>query len=433
MHIPHVVDAMISSSSIAAKAAARYGLTYTDESIWSPYSHQKPPEGDWRMWLLLGGRGSGKTEAGARYVLEHLRKYGRKARVGIGAPTIQSAREVCAEGDSGLITIAGDEFMWNRSLLEARHKDGGYVKFMGAEEPARWNGPQFSLVWADELALWKRESFEMATFGVRLGDKPRIVATTTPKAAKWIRALREEQGTVTTHGTMYDNPALADSAVQALERRYGGTRLGRQELLGEYIEEIEGALWRADWIDDSRRSKLPHIDEDGVFRLDMPRVVVAVDPAVTSKVESDETAIAVAGIGSDGDFYVMAVDGYKLPPQQWATKVLDAYDYWQADKIVCEVNNGGDMVIETIQRVSEAQGRNVNVESIRASRGKALRAEPIAALYEQGRVHHVGIFTEAEEQMCAFPVAVENDDMVDAIVYALSDLSNEGQPSVRFL
>ena len=156
----------------------------------------------------------------------------------------------------------------------------------------------------------------------------------------------------------------------------------------------------------------------------MPRVVVAVDPAVTSKHESDETAIAVAGSSFDGDFYVMAVDGYKLPPKQWATKVLEAYDYWQADKIVCEVNNGGDMVIETIQRVSEAQGRNVNVESIRASRGKALRAEPIAALYEQGRVHHVGIFTEAEEQMCAFPVAVENDDMVDALVYALSDLSN---------
>ena len=197
--------------------------------VWTPYAHQIPPEGDWRLWIMLGGRGSGKTEAGSRYVLDHLRKYGRKARVGVGAPTIQSAREVCAEGDSGLITIARDEFDWNRSLMEARHKDGGYVKFQGAEEPARWNGPQWSLLWTDELALWKRDSYDQATFGVRLGDSPRIIATTTPKAAKWIRALEQELGTVTTHGTMYDNPALAASAVQALERRYGETRLGRQE------------------------------------------------------------------------------------------------------------------------------------------------------------------------------------------------------------
>ena len=401
--------------------------------VWTPYAHQIPPEGDWRLWIMLGGRGSGKTEAGSRYVLDHLRKYGRKARVGVGAPTIQSAREVCAEGDSGLITIARDEFDWNRSLMEARHKDGGYVKFQGAEEPARWNGPQWSLLWTDELALWKRDSYDQATFGVRLGDSPRIIATTTPKAAKWIRALEQELGTVTTHGTMYDNPALAASAVQALERRYGGTRLGRQELLGEYIEEIEGALWRIDWIDNNRRSELPHVMDGDTTRLDMPRIVVAIDPAVTANADSDETGIAVAGLGPDGDYYVMSADGYRLPPHQWAMKALDIYDTWQADKIVCEVNNGGDMVVETINRVCEGLGRSANVESIRASRGKTLRAEPIAALYEQGRVHHVGIFADAEDQMCSFPVAAEHDDMVDALVYALSDLSNEGQPNVRFL
>jgi predicted phage terminase large subunit-like protein len=408
---------------------------------WQPYPHQVPPDGDWRLWIMLGGRGSGKTEGGSRYVLDHLRTYGREARVGIGAPTIQSAREVCAEGESGLITIARKEFDWNRSLMEARHRDGGYVKFQGAEEPARWNGPQWTLLWADELALWKRESYDQATFGVRLGSHPRIIATTTPKASRWVRALESEVGTVTTHGTMYDNPALAQSAVEALERRYGGTRLGRQELMGEYIEEIEGALWRVDWIDNHRRSEPPTTlqveeTEDGeaeVKMLDMPRIVIAIDPAVTANPESDETAIAVAGVGSDGDYYMLSIDGYRLPPQQWAMKALEAYDRWQADKIVAETNNGGDMVIETINRVCEGLGRTVNVEAIRASRGKTLRAEPIAALYEQGRVHHVGVFAEAEDQMCAFPIANEHDDLVDAAVYALSDLSNQGTPNIRFL
>jgi predicted phage terminase large subunit-like protein len=422
--------------------------SYMNETIdgysfdWTPYPHQIPPDGDWRLWMMLGGRGSGKTEAGARYVLDHLRRYGRKARVGVGAPTIQSAREVCAEGESGLITIARNEFEWNRSLMEARHKDGGYVKFQGAEEPARWNGPQWTLLWADELALWKRESYDQATFGVRLGATPRIIATTTPKAARWVKALEEDPRTVITHGTIYDNPALAQSAVDALVRRYGGTRLGRQELLGEYIEEIDGALWRMEWIDGQRRSEVPTTamiieDEDGEHEtnvVDLPRIVIAIDPAVTANVNSDETAIAVAGLGHDGDYYVMSIMGYRLPPQQWAMKAIEMYDTWQADKIVAEVNNGGDMVIDTIKRTCEGLGRSaINVEAIRASRGKTLRAEPIAALYEQGRVHHVGIFIEAEDQMCSFPIANEHDDLVDAVVYALSDLSHQGAPNIRFL
>ena len=418
-----------------------YGMLPKALNVWSPYPHQVPPDGDWRLWIMLGGRGSGKTEGGARYVLDHLRKFGKHARVGIGAPTIQSAREVCAEGDSGLITIARNEFQYNRSLMEARHKDGGYVKFQGAEEPARWNGPQWTLLWADELALWRRDSYDQATFGVRLGETPRIIATTTPKAAKWVRLLEEEQGTVTTHGTIYDNPALAPSAVQALERRYGGTRLGRQELLGEYVEEIEGALWRIDWIDNNRRMEPPtNIQviqtEDGEQEqkvIDLPRVVVAIDPAVTASSTSDETGIAVGGLGPEGNYYMLGAEGYRLPPQQWAMKAIEIYDRWQADKIVAEVNNGGDMVVETINRVCEGLGRSVNVEAIRASRGKTIRAEPIAALYEQGRVHHVGVFAEAEEQMCSFPVANEHDDLVDAVVYVLSDLSNLGSPNVRFL
>jgi predicted phage terminase large subunit-like protein len=408
---------------------------------WTPYPHQVSPEGNWRVWILRGGRGSGKTEGGARYVLDHLRRFGARARVGVGAPTIQAAREVCAEGDSGLITIAPGEFTWNRSLMEARHKDGGYVKFQGAEEPARWNGPQWTLLWADELALWRRESYDQATFGVRLGSTPRIIATTTPKSARWVRALEEEPETVITHGTMYDNPALAKSAVEALERRYGGTRLGRQELMGDYVDDVEGALWKIAWIDDHRAAEPPMRYEevntaDGIEEhrmVDLARVVIAIDPAVTANAESDETAISVAGLGHDGEFYVLAIDGMRLPPQQWAQKALDLYDLWGADKIVAEVNNGGDMVIETVNRAADAQGRSVNIEAIRASRGKTLRAEPIAALYEQGRVHHVGVFEEAEDQMCSFPVTNEHDDLVDAAVYTLSELSNQRLPNIRFL
>ena len=408
---------------------------------WTPYAHQQPPAGDWRVWILRGGRGSGKTEGGARYVLDHLRRFGARARVGVGAPTIQAAREVCAEGDSGLIAIAPSEFTWNRSMLEARHKDGGYVKFMGAEEPARWNGPQWTLLWADELALWRRDSYDQATFGVRLGDTPRIIATTTPKSARWVRGLEEEPGTVTTHGTMYDNPALARSAVEALERRYGGTRLGRQELMGDYVDDVEGALWKIAWIDDHRAAEPPMRYEEvetpeGVEErrmLNLVRVVIAIDPAVTAKAESDETAISVAGLGPDGEYYVLGIEGWRVPPQQWAQKALDLYDYWGADKVVAEVNNGGDMVIEPVRRAADAQGRSVNVEAIRASRGKTLRAEPVAALYEQGRVHHVGIFDEAEDQMCSFPIANEHDDLVDAIVYALSDLARMGSVNIRFL
>jgi len=424
------------------KAATSAGLQVGQKSVWTPYEYQVSPEGEWDTWLLLGGRGAGKTEAGARYVLDHLEKFGRSARVGIGAPTFADVRDVCAEGPSGLLTIGGDDFTWNRSTATARHKDGGYVRFMSAEEPGRWNGPQWTLLWCDELALWKEETWHQAQFGVRLGPTPRVIVTTTPKARKFVKELASQPGTIVTHGTTYQNTALASRVMDRLQERYAGTRLGRQELMGEFVGDVEGALWQSEWIDASRVAEVPTtldvvINEDGEEeekRLpNLPRVVIAVDPAVTAKMESDETGIAIAALGGDGDYYVLGVHGFRLPPQQWAMKALEFYDHWQADKIVAEVNNGGDMVVETINRACEGLGRTVNVESIRASRGKTVRAEPVAALYEQGRVHHVGIFNEAEEQMCSFPISNEHDDLVDALVYSLSDLSNQGSPNIRFL
>ena len=416
---------MVTATEIAQLAALSVKLRATSKaaSDWRPYPHQVAPDWDWDTWLIQGGRGSGKTEGGTRYVLAFLEsETGRNSRVGVGAPTIAAARDVCAEGETGLITLDPGAFRYNRSLGEAYHRNGGYVKFLGSEEPARWNGPQWHLLWADELALWNEESWHQAQFGVRLGSWPRVIATTTPKARKFVRLLKANTRTAVTHGTMYDNTALADRVKQRLEERYGGTRLGRQEIYGEDIEDIEGALWQAEWIDSNRVTK-EHADSVG-----MVRVVVPVDPAVTHKLTSDDTGIAVVGLGKDGHYYIFSVAGYKLSPDGWARQAVNAYDQWEADRIIGEVNNGGEMVESTIRSVSDT----VPFKSIHASRGKVLRAEPVAALYEQGKVHHVGIFEAAEEQMCAFPVSNEHDDLVDAITYGVTELMG-GEANVRFL
>ena len=381
---------------------------------WSPYPHQQPPEGDWDIWIIKGGRGSGKTEAGARDVLDHLREFGSMARVGIGAPTIADVRDVCAEGETGLITLAPSEFpIYNRSLLEATHINGGKVKFMGSEKPNRWNGPQWTMLWWDELALCVEESWDQSQFGLRLGPHPRCVVTTTPKNRRFVKALYTTPGVVVTHGTTYDNPALAARVIRKLEARYGGTTLGRQELMGEDIDQVEGALWQRVWIDKNRTP-------EGLELPDLIRVVVAIDPAATHGKDADETGIAVAGKGMDGRFYVLHGFGYKLSPNGWANKAIDLYDQYEADKVIAEINNGGEMVSSTIRQVN----KDIPLKTIHASRGKTVRAEPVAALYEQGKVSHVGVFPELEDQMCSFPVANEYDDMVDAVVYALTELSD---------
>lgn len=431
-------------SGIFTQALNRAGFHVEQVPEWEPYPYQIPPPGAgvaWNTWLLLGGRGAGKTEAGSRYCLAHLREFGPEARIGVGAPTYADVRDVCAEGPSGLLTMAPHEFDWNRSTATARHKNGGVVKFMSAEEPSRFRGPQFSLLWADELALWKDESWVIAQFCVRLGPIPHIIATTTPKARKLVKELAEAPTTIMTHGASHENTALAPTFYARLQERWGGTRLGRQELLGEFVDELEGSLFKSHWIDDARVQTIPMLTQyeevNGEIEVqesvDLSRIVVAIDPAITNKATSDETGIAVAGINSENEFFVLHLEGYKLAPHQWATKALELYDYYQADRIIAETNNGGDMVIATVNRVAESQKRSVNIHSIRASKGKTLRAEPIAALYEQGRVHHVGQFKDAEDQMVSFPIANEHDDLVDAVVYALTDLAGVGSPNIRFL
>jgi phage terminase large subunit-like protein len=387
---------------------------------WEPLPHQVAPEGDWDVWLLLGGRGSGKTMAGTHYVLNHLRSMGRRARVGIGAPTIADARDVCAEGVTGLINLAPDEFSYNRSIGEAHHVDGGYVKFMGSEEPARWNGPQWSLIWADELALWNEASWHQAQFGLRLGEHPRAICTTTPKNRDFVRKLSELETTATIKATTFDNPNLSESVQERLRQQYGGTRIGRQEIMAEWLDDVQGALWTWSMIHNIQDSEIPQLD----------RIVVAIDPAVTKTEDSDETGIVVVGRGSDDMFYVLADYSGKYSPDEWAKKAIEAYEVHSADRIIGEVNNGGDMIGFTLKTIQ----KNIPYTAVHASRGKKMRAEPISALYEQTKVFHVTNLMELEEQMVSWtPESPSSPDRLDALVWGLTELSQKGKPNMRWL
>ena len=410
---------MINSGQVMQVLSAR---DYWEDTVnkWEPLPHQVPPAGEWYVWLLLGGRGSGKTMAGTHYVLDHLREHGKRARVGIGAPTIADARNVCAEGVTGLISIAPTEFRYNRSLGEAHHKDGGYVAFMGSEEPNRWNGPQWSLLWADELALWNEGSWHQAQFGLRLGEHPRAIVTTTPKNRDFVRTLSELETTATVRATTFDNPTLSEDVQNRLREQYGGTRIGRQEIMAEWLDDLPGALWQWGMMRSKPANEIPS----------MERVVVAIDPAVTNTSDSDETGIIVVGRASSDEFYVLADYSGKYSPDTWAAKAIDAYEIHAADRIIGEVNNGGDMVEYTLRTIRNS----VPYTAVHATRGKRIRAEPIAALYEQQKVIHVGNLSELEQQMVSWtPDSPKSPDRLDALVWGLTELSQRGKPNIRWI
>jgi predicted phage terminase large subunit-like protein len=387
--------------------------------VWQPEAYQVPPDGgEWLYWALVAGRGTGKTKAGAHYVDRYLREHPR-SRAGIIAPTLGDARATCVEGETGLLE-ANPSIHFNRSWGELMWPNGSRAQLFGAYGPddvERLRGPQFHLVWCDEFAAWRQiaEAWDMMRLGLRLGERPHVIITTTPKPRKKLQDLLADPATVvarTADGrvpTTDDNPHLHPSVRAELYRQYGGTRLGRQELLAELLEDVEGAFWHLAWIDAARVKEPPQLHH----------VVVAIDPAATHGEDADETGIVVAGRGDDGHFYVIHGAGYRLSPHGWAKRALDLYDQFKADRIIAERNNGGEMVEETLRNVRGL----APVKTIVASRGKTVRAEPIAALYEQNRVHHVGAFPSLEDQMCQFPVSAELDDQVDALVYALTELS----------
>jgi phage terminase large subunit-like protein len=389
--------------------------------------NQLPPGGNWRVWLLLAGRGFGKTRTGAELI--RGRAVARAARrLALVAPTASDARDVMVEGESGILAISPP---WERPRYEPSKRrltwpNGAIATLFSADEPERLRGPQHDAAWCDELASWRYpEAWHMLMFGLRLGADPRVVVTTTPRPTKLLRELIADPSVAVTHGTTYENRAnLAPAFLGQIVRKYEGTRIGRQELEAELLEDVPGALWNRGLIETARAHISPTLT----------RVVVAIDPAVSSAEGADETGIVVAGKDECGHGWVLADASGRYQPIEWAKTAISAYYAHSADRIVAEVNNGGDMVEATLRMIDP----NAPFTAVRASRGKVTRAEPVAALYEQGRIRHLGVFPQLEDQMCAFARDLHGDlntlamrfspDRVDALVWALTELLVEPMP-----
>lgn len=426
--------ALIASADVAERKEFLRSLT--DEQVMAlPYlfefwalDHQLAPSGDWRNWVILGGRGAGKTRAGAEWVRSMVegsrpRDPGLAKRVGLIGETMEQAREVMVFGESGILACSPPDrrptWIAGRQMLV--WPNGAEARLYSAYDPERLRGPQFDAVWADELAKWPKAqaTWDMMQFGLRIGKNPRACVTTTPKNVEILKAILKQDSTVKTHAPTDANRAyLADSFLKEVQERYAGTRLGRQELDGVLLDEVDGALWSTAVIENSHVTDVPDLD----------RIVVAVDPPAGSRGTSDACGIVVAGIVSQGPIaewkiYVLedaSVQG--ASPTEWARAAIDAMDRHGADRLVAEVNMGGDMV-ETIVR---SINPSVPYRAVHATRGKSVRAEPVAALYEQGRVCHVRGLSELEDQMAQMTAqgfaGQGSPDRVDALVWALTDL-----------
>jgi phage terminase large subunit-like protein len=397
---------------------------------WARPTQQLPPQIEFRNWLVLGGRGAGKTRAGAEWVkalaLGIFEPVIRKcSRIAIVAPTYDEARLVMIEGVSGVLSVHHDEERpkYEPSKRTITWKNGSIAQIYSAEEPDSLRGPQFDAAWCDELAKWKQaeEAWMNVQMALRLGEVPQAVITTTPRATKLIRELMNDAATVVTRSRTLDNSnQLAPSFLKDVIARYGNTALGRQELDGELVSDNPDALWRRDTIELNRRKLAPA----------MKRIVVAVDPPATSHAKSNACGIVCVGLGADGRCYVLEDASVKrMRPLQWAERVVDVYNRWNADRIVAEVNQGGEMVQELLTQVDAA----VPIRTVHATRGKRARAEPVAAFYEQGRVSHVGGFTALEDEMCSVIGEGASPDRLDALVWAVTELMlrKSGEPRVR--
>ena len=377
----------------------------------------------------MAGRGWGKTRTGAEDIA-NFALWNKDVRIAVIAPTYMDARDTCIEGESGLLRIIPQSCIekWNRSMGEMWLVNGSRIKLFSADQPERLRGPQHHRVWCDELGAWKnREAFDQLWFGLRLGDDPRVVITTTPRNTEMMRDLFKRQGrdVFLTHGRTADNEDnLSPHIMQQLNERYGGTRLGRQELDAELLQDTEGALWNRAQIEKLRVESAP----------ELRRVIIAIDPAMSSHAQSDETGIVAAGRGVDGLLYVLTDWSGRYAPDGWAERAIKLYTDMQAQMIVAEINAGGELV----ERVLRQKAPQVLFKPVRALRNKVERALPVSALYEQGRVRHLGGLALLEDQMCSFTAdgAMEKSpDRVDAMVWALTELSesSRGDPKIRFL
>ena len=385
--------------------------------LWARDS-QIAPSGDWAVWLVMAGRGFGKTRTGAEWVRARVES-GQSGRIALVARTPADVRDVMIEGDSGLLSVCPP---WARPKYEPTKRrltwpNGAFALAFSSHEPDQLRGPQFDAAWCDELASWEypQETWDNLTFGLRLGANPQCVVTTTPRPIELLRELVARDDVRVTRGSTYENRAfLAPSFLRQIERRYEGTDTGRQEIFAELLQEAAGALWRREWI--------RHVDADAAP--DLARVVVAIDPAMSSRQNSNETGIIVAGIDQHLDGYVLADGSGRLSPDSWARRAIELFDMHRASRIIGERNNGGDLVGAIL--MTAARDRPLPIKLVTASRGKYARAEPVAALYQQGRVKHVGSFPQLEDQLCTWePGSSASPDRMDALVWALSELITE--------
>lgn len=402
---------------------------------WSLFAHpgQFRPTGDWRIWLIRAGRGFGKTRAGAEWVCEIARDV-PKARIALVGASMEDAVKVMVRGPSGVLAVARPdqkaEFRAAGNIVE--FAGGATAHLYSAEAPEKLRGPEHNAAWCDELAKWRfgDAAWDNLMLGLRLtagaGDQPRCVVTTTPKTNPLTRKVMALKGLAETRGRTTDNPHLPPAYVAAMLDTYGGTRLGRQELNGELVDDLDGALFLRDWFEAGRVAVAPHL----------VRVVVGVDPPASAT--GDACGIVACGIDADGVGYVLgdaSVAG--LSPEGWARAVADCAALHGADRVVAEKNNGGDMV----RSVLAAADAGLPVKLVHASRGKVARAEPIAAKYERGEVRHVGAFEALEDELAGLQVAGGytgpggSPDRADACVWALTELmlGRRGPARVRGL
>lgn len=397
---------------------------------------QLPPQGDWTTWLLIGGRGAGKTRTGAEWVRGMaLGLPGFAARpvrrIALVGETLEDVRAVMVEGPSGILSVHGkaERPRFEPSKHQLVWHTGTIAQMFSGNRPNGLRGPQFDAAWCDELCKWRYpdETWDMLQFGLRLGDHPRQIVTTTPRPLPLLKRLMQDKGSVIDRAATSANAEnLASDFLRRITAQYGGTRLGRQELEAEILEDREDALWSRAVLDQLHLKEVP----------ELLRIVVAVDPPVTSHEKSDACGIIVAGLDEQGQGTVLADESLEqASPLQWAGAVVRAFHVHRADRIIAEVNQGGEMVETLIRQIDT----NVPVRMVRARRGKYLRAEPVAALYEQGRVRHVGHLAQLEDEMCDFgPRGLSNGkspDRLDALVWALTELmlNREAEPRVRGL
>jgi phage terminase large subunit-like protein len=393
---------------------------FADWTYWMARDEQLPPD-EWAeekskiVWLLLAGRGFGKTRTGAETVKAEILA-GRAKRIALVAPTAADVRNVMVEGESGILGTATPDFrpLYEPSKGKLTWPNGSVALCYSADEPERLRGPQHDFAWCDELAAWRYSAaWDMLMLGLRLGARPRAVVTTTPKPTRLIRDLAASPTTVLTRGSTFANrDNLAPAFLSVIVQTYEGTRLGRQELYAELLEQADGALWTRAMLDTARIdiAALP----------EMKRIVVAIDPAVSAGEKSDETGMIVAGLGADGLVYVLADASGRFSPDEWARRAISLYDKHGADRIIGETNNGGDLIETTLRTVRPA----VPYKAVTATKGKRIRAEPVAALYEQNRVRHAPGLGLLEDQMCNWEPggADRSPDRLDALVWAVTEL-----------